>query len=92
MEDALVLLRKGVVSPPDKLPDFPGIQAAVGFPEYYTEEAKYATAPRPPPQPAVRALHRSACYPQQLTGRSAANSILLWWCLVNPPALILSGV
>lgn len=32
MEDALVLLRKGTLSPPDRLPSFPGIQEAVGFP------------------------------------------------------------
>jgi len=41
MESALEVLAKGQLPGEDALPSFQHIQAAVGFDEYYAEEAKY---------------------------------------------------
>ncbi|GIL63708.1 hypothetical protein Vafri_17595 [Volvox africanus] len=42
MQDALIGLRKGRVPPVEALGNFADIQAAVGFPEYFEEEQRYA--------------------------------------------------
>ncbi|GLC42609.1 hypothetical protein PLESTB_001118600 [Pleodorina starrii] len=42
MQDALQGLRRGRVPPLEALGSFGDIQAAVGFPEYYEEESRYA--------------------------------------------------
>ncbi|GLI59486.1 hypothetical protein VaNZ11_001371 [Volvox africanus] len=42
MQDALVGLRRGRVPPVEALGSFADIQAAVGFPEYFEEEQRYA--------------------------------------------------
>ncbi|PRW44559.1 petal death [Chlorella sorokiniana] len=42
MEDALAGLKRGAVPQPPAMPTFQELQAAVGFPEYYAEEARYA--------------------------------------------------
>jgi len=39
MQDALGALQEGNI--PTNIPDFPGIQAACGFPEYWEDEARY---------------------------------------------------
>ncbi|KAI3428432.1 hypothetical protein D9Q98_007259 [Chlorella vulgaris] len=45
MEGALQGLKAGVVPAPPAMPTFPQLQAAVGFPEYFQEEARYAVPP-----------------------------------------------
>ncbi|GIL77225.1 hypothetical protein Vretimale_3094 [Volvox reticuliferus] len=42
MQDALIGLRRGRVPPVETLGTFADIQAAVGFPEYFEEEQRYA--------------------------------------------------
>ena len=42
MENALVGLKSGRIPLPPAMPSFEELQAAVGFPEYYAEEARYA--------------------------------------------------
>ncbi len=44
--------QEGRVPGPDALPSFSELRAAVGFPEYYAEAARYA-APRPAPAAAA---------------------------------------
>ncbi|GFR41987.1 hypothetical protein Agub_g2667 [Astrephomene gubernaculifera] len=45
MQEALVGLKRGRVPPREALGSFADIQAAVGFPEYYSEEQRYAAGP-----------------------------------------------
>eukprot|EP00245_Coleochaete_scutata_P017349 TRINITY_DN8485_c0_g1_i1.p1 TRINITY_DN8485_c0_g1~~TRINITY_DN8485_c0_g1_i1.p1 ORF type:complete len:518 (+),score=94.12 TRINITY_DN8485_c0_g1_i1:80-1633(+) len=66
MKDALSALKSGRLPPPSQLPSFEEVKAVVGFPEYYVDEAKYATG------------GDSSALPLSGSGRSAVEAQEEW--------------
>lgn len=83
---ALVDTQEGRIPEPSALPSFEELQAVVGFPEHYAEEARYAVSqPAPAQAPAVSGAGAgpvldTACLPARLEYVNAlhARSGALW--------------